>query len=52
MTLPAIRRHCEERSDEAIRSRGVTLECFAALATTGILCTENQDARDAQGENE
>jgi hypothetical protein len=29
-------RHGEERSDEAIQSSLVTLDCFASLAMTGI----------------
>src|SRR6202158_5459314 len=31
---PNILRHCEERSDEAIQTCGVALDCFAALAIT------------------
>jgi DNA (cytosine-5)-methyltransferase 1 len=33
--LAALSRHCEERSDEAIQSRNVALDCFASLAMTG-----------------
>jgi hypothetical protein len=29
------RRHCEERSDEAIQTGAAALDCFAALAMTG-----------------
>jgi hypothetical protein len=31
-----LRRHCEERSDEAIQSFFVTLDCFAPLAMTKV----------------
>src|SRR6266404_2384402 len=34
MTVRAPSRHCEERSDEAIHSASITMDCFAPLAMT------------------
>ncbi|RDJ20799.1 hypothetical protein DWF00_24815 [Bosea caraganae] len=35
LTLKSLRRHCEERSDEAIQGpHALPLDCFAALAMT------------------
>ncbi len=47
--VPRTRRHCEERSDEAIQSFFLAVDCFASLAMTKKVCASHPSLNPYSG---